>query len=445
VLLEFRSPSAAVIAAPVPRFARGLAWIVASLFAAIVLAAGTIHIDQVVTARGETVSRAPTLVVQPLETSIVRAIEVHVGERVRAGQVLGRLDPTFAAADLGALTAQVASLEALVARLQAEAEGKPFEYSGTDPDLALQVAIYDEQQSEYNYKLQGYQQTIDELNAEISRSDSDATGFRERLVVADDVEAMRRQLEELQVGSRLNMLSAMDSREEMERDYRNAIETGAAAEHNLAAEVAERDGYVQSWHAEMSQQLSTALSKLADAREGLRKAVLRHRLVVLTADRDATVLTVAKVSVGSVAQSGEQLFTLMPEDAPLEIAANIAGNEVGYVHLGDPVAIKFATFPFTRYGLAHGTLRVVSATSFTAEDMQQNQANAVPLPPGEIAPYYRARIAIDRIALHGTPAGFHLEPGMPVEADIKVGRHTLLQYLMQKILPIASDAMREPG
>jgi hemolysin D len=446
VILEFRSPSTAIVSAPVPRFARLTVWIVTSLFVAIVLATGTIPIDREVTTRGETISKAPMLVVQPLDTSIVQSIDVHVGETVRAGTILASLNPTFASADLAALTSEVASLRALTMRLRAESTGASFTYSGIDPDLALQAAIYAERQSEYDYKLQGYQQTIDELTAEISRASSDAAGFRERLGVAQDIESMRQQLEELRVGSKLGMLSAVDNRAEMQRDYLNALQTAAAAEHNLAAEVAQRDGYVQSWHANASQQLSDALIRLADASEQLRKAQLRHQLVALRADRDATVLSMAKISVGSVVQSGEQLFTLMPADAPLEVEANIPGSQAGYVHVGDPVAIKFATFPFTRYGLAHGTLRIVSANSFTSQDMlQQNRADAVPLPPGEITPYYSARITIDRIALHGIPAEYSLVPGMPIEADIKVGRHTILQYLLQRILPIANEAMREPG
>ena len=61
-----------------------------------------------------------------LETAIVRSIEVREGQQVKAGEVLAKLDPTSAAADLGALLAQVSSLEAEVARIQAEAENKPF-------------------------------------------------------------------------------------------------------------------------------------------------------------------------------------------------------------------------------------------------------------------------------------------------------------------------------
>ncbi|MDQ2804678.1 MAG: HlyD family type I secretion periplasmic adaptor subunit, partial [Pseudomonadota bacterium] len=84
VLLEFQSPSTAIISTPVPPIARRLAWIICSMFAALVIAAGLIRVDEVVTATGAVVSRAPTLVVQPLETAIVRSVDVHVGEQVRA-------------------------------------------------------------------------------------------------------------------------------------------------------------------------------------------------------------------------------------------------------------------------------------------------------------------------------------------------------------------------
>ena len=68
---------------------------------------GLIPVDQVVTARGVVVAKSPTILVQPLETAIVRSIEVREGQQVQAGQVLARLDPTFAAADVATLEAQV--------------------------------------------------------------------------------------------------------------------------------------------------------------------------------------------------------------------------------------------------------------------------------------------------------------------------------------------------
>jgi hemolysin D len=444
VILEFESPSTAIANAPMPPTARHIIWVVSSMFAAAVAAMSLIPIDKVVTAQGRIVSKAPTLVVQPLDAAIVRSIDVHDGEAVHAGQVLAQLDPTFAVADVDALVAQVASLQAQVSRLQAEAEGKPFTYTGLDPNLSLQAAIFGQRKAEYDYKIENYVQKVNGLVAAIARANSDAAGYRTRLEVASKVEGMRRDLERLQVGSKLNTLTAMDNRAEMDRYLHNAEETANSAQRDLAAMVAERDGYVQNWHADISDKLSDATGKLSDARESLNKAQLHRQLVELRADRDATVLTVAKVSVGSVLQPGQQFITMVPADAPLEVEANIAGRDDGFVNVGDTVAVKFDTFPYHQYGLAYGTVRTISADSFDSQDEQRNPTGMVPLPANSSDLFYRARIAIDRVALHDTPPDFRIMPGMPTTADIKVGKRTVLTYLLGRVLPVASEGMREP-
>ena len=445
VILEFQSPSIAITTAQVPRSARGIAWMISSMLGLMLLALGVIHVDRVVTAQARVVSKSATLVVQPLETSIVRSIDVHEGEDVHAGQVLARLDPTFAQADEGALAAQVATLQAQVSRLQAEADGRQFTYTGLDPDLSLQAAIFAQRRSEYNYKLENYTQKISGLVSAIARAKADVAGYQDRLKVAVDVENMRKELERLNVGSKLNTLAATDNRAEMSRNMIDAQNTVASSERDLAAEIAERDGYVQSWHADVSQQLSDATGKLSDARQSLNKAQLRKQLVELRADRDATVLTVAKVSVGSVLQPGQEFISLVPADSPLEVEANIQGRDDGFVHVGDEVALKFDTFPFIQYGMAYGAVRTVSADSFTMEDEQRNPTGAVPLMQTEDnEPFYRARITIDRIDLRNTPKGFKITPGMPVTADIKVGKRTVLQYLLSRVMPAVSEGMREP-
>jgi hemolysin D len=443
-VLEFQSPTTAIVTAPVPRAARSTIWIIGSMFATCIVAMWLIPIDRVVTAQGKVVSRVPMVVVQPLETSIVRSIDVMEGQSVHAGDVLARLDPTFASADVGALQAQVSSLQAEVARMQAEVEQRSFQYSGVDPPMLLQAAIYAQREAERRSKLEFYRQKIDALASTAARSAADATAFRERLVVAQTVESMRKKLEALQVGSQLNALIATDSRLEIERSLSTAIKTGESAKAELAAMIAERDAYDQNWRVQIAQALSEGSRKLSDARESLNKALLRRQLIELHAERDGTVLTVAKVSEGAVLQTGEQLITLVPVDAPLEIEANIAGRDNGFVHVGAAVAVKFDTLPYTQYGLAYGTVRTISADSFTAQDSTKARSGSVPVNPANTEPFYRSRITLDRLMVHDLPAGFHIMPGMPVAADIKVGKRTVMAYLLGRILPVMSEGMREP-
>ena len=197
----------------------------------------------------------------------------------------------------------------------------------------------------------------------------------------------------------------------MARALGNAEQTAEGAKRDQAALAAERDAYIQGWRAEVSQKLSEATGKLSDARELLNKAKLRRQLVELRSEVDAIVQSVAKVSVGSVMQSGQQFITLVPADAPLEIEANIFGRDNGFVHVGDPVAIKFDTFPYSQYGMAEGTVRIVSPDSFTAQDEARNPTSAVPVPTaapkpsiGPASPSTAWRCTTCRSAFTSSPA-----------------------------------------
>jgi HlyD family secretion protein len=443
-ILEYQSPSTAIVNLPMPRIARGFTLTFSTMLLGMLAAAGFIKVDRVVTAGGVVVARASTIVVQPLEASILRSIEVHPGDPVHAGQILARLDPTFATADLSTLVAQVSTLQAQVSRMQAELENRPFTYSGLDPNMTLQLAIDGQRQAEFNFKLENYQQKANSLTATIARARADVVSYTDRLVYAKSLESMRKELEHLNVGSKINTLSAMDTRAQMQGGLDGAVQQALGAQRDLAALLSERNGYIQSWHADIAEKLTDALSKLSDARESLNKAQLRRQLVELRAEQDGTVMLVGKVAVGSVLTAGQQLITLVPTDAPLEVEANISGGDDGYVHVGDAVDIKFDTFPYTLYGLAHGVVRVVSPDSFNGQDEQRNPTGAMPVPQNNVAMWYRSRISLDQINLHSTPANFHLIPGMPIQADIRVGQQSVLRYLLGKTIPLATEGLREP-
>src|SRR5271165_3706430 len=101
--LEFQSPSAAIIATPVPALSRATTLFVFLLLASTLIASGLIQIDRIVSASGKLIAEAPNMVVQPFDQAIVESINVRRGDIVRQGQVLARLNPTFSAADLTAM------------------------------------------------------------------------------------------------------------------------------------------------------------------------------------------------------------------------------------------------------------------------------------------------------------------------------------------------------
>ncbi len=441
-LLEFHSPSAALGIVPAQPVARGMMWVVVTLVAACGAAAGLIPIDKVVTAQGRIVAQTATTVVQPLETAIVRSINVREGQQVKAGDVLARLDPTFATADLSALQSQVASLDAEMTRLQAESDEQPYQPAADAPNAQLQMNIFAQRKAERGFKIENYAQRISSLQSQVQRALTDRTAYSERLRLATELESKRAELERLKVGSQIALIEAQSARVEAQRGVDSSNAQLIQAARDLQAMQAERDGYNQQWRAQVSQELTEQGRKLSDARENLNKALLRRQLVEMRATVDSVVQNVAKVSIGSVLQSGEQLMSLVPVDAPLEVEINVAGTDAGFVHAGNTVTNKLDTFPSTQYGTVEGKVRFVSPDSFTSNPDEKQRG--VQQTSGTGAAFYRARVTLDEIKLHDTPQNFRMGPGMPVTTDIKVGQRTLLSYLLSRVLPVALDGMREP-
>ncbi len=443
VLLEYESPTAALIAAPVAARSRFMVWVLATFFFALLVLAGTVPIDRVVTTTGKVVSIASNVVVQPLETSIVRSIDVKEGQTVHAGDLLARLDPTFADSDAGSLEQQVASLQAEVNRLTAETQDRAYISDGTPPSQ-LQSSIFTQRHAERTFVREGFRQKIDSARAKVEQAQSDGNLYAQRLVAAKKVEDMRRELEHDQVGSKLNTLGALDTRLEVTRNFQAAEAMLEGAQRDLGGLTSERDSEEQKWRGDTSQQLSESGRKLDQAKQDLNKAKLRRNLVELRAEHDAIVLSVAPVSVGSVMQSGDQFITMVPVDAPLEVETVVEGRNAGFVRVGDPVTVKFDTFPYYTYGTAHGLVRMVSPDSFRNPN-EDRQRVAKPHPGEEFGSlYYRTRLSLDEMKLHDLPPGFRLTPGMPVTGDIKIGKRTLLQYLMSRVVPATTEGMREP-
>src|SRR5260221_12692692 len=76
-------------------------------------------VDIVATAPGKIIPSGRTKTIQPFEIGVVRAIHVHDGDIVKAGDVLIELDPTINAAEREDMQSDLIAAQLDVARLRA--------------------------------------------------------------------------------------------------------------------------------------------------------------------------------------------------------------------------------------------------------------------------------------------------------------------------------------
>lgn len=453
-ILEFQSPSLTLIQRPAPFSARMTAWLVSGIVMTIILLAGFIAIDVVVVTAGQVMSVAPNVIVQPFETAIVRKIYVKEGQVVKKGDLLAQLDPTIPGSDATATIAQRASLQAETERLRAEIDRRPYRSDGTQYGQMQELAFL-QRQGQFNYTLTSYNEQIKSLQAKVDQAQSDIRQLTQRLAGMQTIEAMRKDLERLAVGSRLNTLTAIDQRLQVEQALEDARNTLQGTQRDLAAKIADRDSWQHQWLADTQQQLTQQERSLSDMAGQAEKNSLRRQLVDMRAEADSIVLSVTRVNAGAVLQSGVELMETVPLSAPLHVVALVDPGNSGYVAVGDKVDIKFQTLPYSRYGYAYGTVTSVGANSLS--DPTQGQSSPTSTTPSALTTtagisstgltnvWYRVGISIDKVDLRDPPPSFRVMPGMPVEADIVVGERTIIQYLFEKYVPFLREGFREPN
>jgi membrane fusion protein, hemolysin D len=441
-------PDAAVIEERrLPWVARSVIYIVAALIISAALWASLSEVDRVVTARGKLITIDPLIVVQPLETAVIRSIDVGVGDYVKAGAVLATLDPTFTESQEVAGRERLNSMRAEARRLEAEIYQRSFppaldDDKALDPKyLALQTAVYSHRHAEYMAAVASAEADVARYQAALSTNREAQQGLQERLKVITQIEGMRQELYALSAGSKLNMLTSKLDRLSLSDQLSEKQFQEKELLQQLAAAREQREKYINNWVREAGERLSTVQQDIATATQQLASAERRRSLVVLRAPNDGIVLELGQRSIGSVAKEAEPLVTLVPAGNKIEAEVDVDSADVARLRVGDQVRVKLDALPFQRHGTVSGILRVVTENSFQND---KSGAHAPGDKPDGQPSFFRARIALGPLQLRNVPRDFRLIPGMTTTAEVVVGKRTIISYLLDPVVRLFDEGLREP-
>ncbi|CAK0753638.1 hypothetical protein WCLP8_2480001 [uncultured Gammaproteobacteria bacterium] len=295
--LDFLSDAEAIEQRPLPVVARITLYLVLAMVVSVVVWASLSELDSIVVASGRLITTPQSIVVQPLETSMIRSVEVEVGQIVHRGQTLAKLDPTFSAADLAQLLAKQKSLHAEVARCQAElSNAAKYEAPTGDTDWELQAMLFRERQASFHARINHHEETLQRLKAQIETIALEQNMIKNRLKGLKEIVVMRYDLFNSRsgAGSRLSMLEAQDQHLELMRELQQIMSQAVIINHEILVQESERDSFVTDWRQKLAEEFVNARRELDGVTEQFTKAQRRNELVVMTAPADAVVLEIAQ-------------------------------------------------------------------------------------------------------------------------------------------------------
>lgn len=442
-ILEYQPDAVEIEERPIPGKARWVLYVILASVVSAAIGAIVFKVDRIVAAEGSLITTSPTIIVQPLNTAIIRSIEVQVGENVKKGQVLATLDPTFVSADLSQLTRRSLALTAQVRRIESELHDRIFTALPEEgEDGRLQEQIYRQRKIIFERNRQLNKEKIASLEAKRSLNTVQREGQAQQLKVLRDVEGTTSRLPQGSDEYRLRLLDAQKNRKQTAND----IDRLAAEEQVINFEMQQAHSewrrFVEERVGELMEQEVQLRNDLEGITEEISKAQRLHELVILRAPQDAIVLNLAERSVGSIIQQAEPFATLVPLNSAIEVEVDVQARDIARIRTGDSVRVKLDAFPFQKHDTLPGEVRVISEDAF-APDAVRSASEQIPQPEAA-GGFYRARIKLLSTTLRNVPDGFRLMPGMKVRAEIKVGTRSIISYFLYPVIRALDESLREP-
>nr|WP_252350156.1 HlyD family efflux transporter periplasmic adaptor subunit [Gluconobacter cerinus] len=154
-----------------------------------------------------------------------------------------------------------------------------------------------------------------------------------------------------------------------------------------------------------------------------------------------------RVSVGQRVAAGQPLASLLPDNTQLFAELYVNSQAIGFVRPGQRVLLKYAAYPFQRFGLHEGTVVEVTKsplperTGSVPKDERDSETSASATSPSTQGDIYRIRVRPDQDYVLAYGKQEHLTPGMAVEAEVAIDQRRLYQWLLDPVMS-ASATLR---
>jgi hemolysin D len=426
-------------------------------------------IDIVATAQGKIQPVGRVKIIQSLVSGRIATEPLANGTPVAAGAVLVQLDDTETRAEWERINGTLLALNAEIDRRNATVEAvsnwrlENLPQAIPGPEAlslapAVPASIRLREQRQFQADLSQLQAGLLNLSARLAQQEVEVARFEQTLAaqtsllgtIAERLD-MRTALADLDVSSRATVIDALETHQQQLAtltDFEGQLKLARAALPVTRSEVQQ---LVDSFIADHVAKLADAQRQADELEQQQIQAAQRLAQTRIISPIAGIVQASALTTSGQVVDPGTELMRIVPDTGGLEIEAYLPNREIGFVHMGDPAVIKVEAFPFTDYGLIHGSVARIANDAVPEADAQQLEQGARPsqsgIPLGNVQRVqnlvFPVTIVPDRSAILVGNAELPLTPGMTVTVEITTGQRRIIQYLFSPLAEIASQAMHE--
>ncbi|MGD9023079.1 MAG: HlyD family type I secretion periplasmic adaptor subunit [Deltaproteobacteria bacterium] len=421
------------ILAQSPKGGRTILWVVLVLFVLAIFWASVSAIEEVTRGSGKVVPSSQIQVVQNLEGGILSEILVDVGDLVKKGQLLLRIDETRFSSSFQQNRVKYLSYKAKAARLLAEANDTAFEVPQEvmteKPEIgAREEALFESRKTEFQSSLAIHQEQINQRKQELEELNSKfAELTRTNALLQKELELTRPLVGQGAV-SEVEVLHLERQASQMQGEIETIRQTIPKARSRYQEAQLALEEVKLAFFNKAKSELNEVLAQLEEVSASAVALEDRLNRTSVRSPVNGTINRLLVNTVGGVIQPGMDLVEIVPLEDTLLIEARIKPADIAFLRPNQEAMVKFTAYDFTIYGGLEANLEHISADSIT-----DDQGNS----------YYLVRLRTKKNYLGPESDPLPIIPGMVASVDILTGKKTILSYLLKPVLRAKYMALRE--
>lgn len=149
--------------------------------------------------------------------------------------------------------------------------------------------------------------------------------------------------------------------------------------------------------------------------------------IVVAAPADGIVTTIL-VQPGQQTRRDAPLLSIIPSGAQLEARLLVPSHAIGFITAGQTVALRYAAFPYQRFGHHRGVVNSIARTLLLPGD--------VDLPTPLTSPAYLVTVKLEEQSVVAYEREFPLQAGMSFEGDVLLDRRSIFQWMFDPLLSL---------
>ena len=409
------------------------------LLGGIAVWAATTQISGAVIASGSVVVDSSAKKVQHPTGGIVTELHAHDGDRVKAGDLLVRLDQTMTRANLSIVTKDLDQLVAQKARLQAEREG--LDSVEVPPELASRMndpqvaSIMEGERKLFSLRRAARVGQKDQLSKRVDQLKEELAGYESQVKAKGlEMDLIEKQL----VGARelyAKQLMPITRFTELQRDAaRLEGEHGVliATMAQIKGKISETELQImqvdRDLNSDIGKEMREADTKIGELIERKVAAEDQLKRIEVRAPGSGIVDQSTVHTVGGVIAPGETIMLIVPDQDKLKVEAKVAPQDIDQMQIGQAVTMRFSGLDQRTTPVIDGALTQISPD--------------ITIDPKTEQRYYTVRVSLDpkEIARLGS---VKIVPGMPVEVFMQTGNRSALSYLLKPLDDQLNRAFKE--